>query len=245
MNDLSGKTILLTRTADGAAPWAAVLESLGARVFNLPCIVCEEIRDPGVRGALRAALSDANWLALTSKRGVEAVCRLHPEPLPDRVRIAAVGKQTAEACATSFGSCDLVSRRGTGQSLAEDLAQAIEMSGRPENTRVVVAAADRAEHYLEKVLEPRRVWVTRISVYRTRPRISDDEPKNIDSLGIDAVFLASPSAAQGFSKLASTGGGARIYTIGPTTTRAARSLGMEVAAQATQPDLEGLIEAIQ
>jgi uroporphyrinogen-III synthase len=36
-----------------------------------------------------------------------------------------------------------------------------------------------------------------------------------------------------------------VYTIGPSTTAAARSAGLEVTAEAREPSFEGILEAMQ
>jgi uroporphyrinogen-III synthase len=56
----------------------------------------------------------------------------------------------------------------------------------------------------------------------------------------DVVLLASGSAARAY---AAVGGDAPAVTIGPETSRVARSLGLEVAAEAATHDLDGLVAA--
>jgi uroporphyrinogen-III synthase len=57
----------------------------------------------------------------------------------------------------------------------------------------------------------------------------------------DVVVLASGSAARAYAAL---GGAAPAATIGPETSRVARSVGLTVAGEAASHDLDGLVAAV-
>jgi uroporphyrinogen-III synthase len=237
--------VLVTRAAEDAAPWAERLAALGANPVVFPCLVCETLDDAPTRAALAAALDGAAWLALTSRRGVEAVGALAPGGVPDGVAIAAVGPATAEAARVRFGRCELVAPKGTGTSLAEALRHAL--AARPSGAarpKVAIAAADRAEPHLERVLIPAGIAVARVDVYRTVPAPPETPRVALDALGIDTILLASPSAVAGLLHRAVVPGGAVVVTIGPSTTEAARAHGLAVLAEARRPGLDGILEVI-
>src|SRR5262245_36126476 len=73
---LAGARVLLTRSEDDCAEWAEELERRGVRPVLLPCIRSEPIDTPELRAGLKLALADADWLVLTSRRGVESCARL-------------------------------------------------------------------------------------------------------------------------------------------------------------------------
>jgi uroporphyrinogen-III synthase len=81
-------------------------------------------------------------------------------------------------------------------------------------------------------------------VYRTVPAAPASARMPLASLGVDTVFLASPSAVTGFVNLVDVDASARLVTIGPSTSEAARALELTVAAEAREPSLEGLLEAM-
>jgi uroporphyrinogen-III synthase len=58
----------------------------------------------------------------------------------------------------------------------------------------------------------------------------------------DAVVLASGSAARAYAGI---GGSAPAVSIGPETTRVARSVGLEVVGEAPTHDLAGLVAAVR
>jgi uroporphyrinogen-III synthase len=67
----------------------------------------------------------------------------------------------------------------------------------------------------------------------------------VSSLGAASVVLASPSAASGFVHQVELDAPVEIYTIGPSTTAAAQALGLAVTAEAREPSLDGILEAMQ
>lgn len=243
MSPLAGRTVLVTRAAEDAAPWAERLAVLGAVPIVFPCLACEAIDDAATRRLLACALDAASWLALTSRRGVEAIARLVPQGIPAAVAIAAVGPATARAARETLGRCELVAPAGTGESLAQALHGAL--ASRPEAPRkVAIAAADRGERHLERVLEPAGIEVARVAVYRTVPAPEEDPRVALAELGVDTILLASPSAVDGLVHRAVVPDGAFIVTIGPATSEAARAHGLAVGAEARRPGLAGILEVI-
>ncbi len=247
MKSLAGRTILVTRPAEDAAAWAAEIERRGGRAVVLPCLATIVETDPEASQRLRAALAGADFLALTSRRGVEAAASLVPDGLPDGVRVAAVGPETGRAARERLGRLDLVAAEGNSESLAHDLAASAKISNRRgarARPRLVVAAADRAGRRLEEILEPLGWDVARIAVYRTVPAPPRSDKQDLAAWGVDTILLASPSAAEGLVHQAEVPPQACVISIGPSTTAAARALGLEVAGEARRPDLDGLLEAI-
>lgn len=243
MNQLAGKTVLLTREASDCADWAQQLRRLGARAVVFPCLRCEELREPAVADRLRSAVQRCSWLVLTSRRGVTQARSLVAH-LEDTVRVAAVGPSTAAAARRAWGRVELVARGGTARSLANDLAEQFLAQPLADHDTVVVAAAENASHELEEALTPHGIKVERFALYRTVPAPPSAVREDLAALGIDVIFLASPSAVKGLVSRAEVPATASIVTIGPATSAAARAAGLLVAAQAHRRNLEGLVEVI-
>jgi uroporphyrinogen-III synthase len=74
-----------------------------------------------------------------------------------------------------------------------------------------------------------------VPLYRTR-LLTPDPPDG------DVVVLASGSAARAY---AAVGGAAPAVTIGPETSRIARSAGLTVVGEAGSHDLDGLVGAVR
>jgi uroporphyrinogen III methyltransferase/synthase len=236
---LVGARVLITRGEDDCAEWAEELERRGARPVLLPCIRSEPIDTPELRAALKVALADADWLVLTSRRGVEACARLLAQPV--RARVATVGAATADEARERLGRADLV---GGGNAAA--LGAALTGDARfTRGARVVLALAANASDALERALAAAGARCARFDVYRTIPAPPAASKRALSSLGAERVVLASPSAASGFVHQVDLDVPVAIYTIGPSTTAAARALGLAVTAEAREPSLEGILEAMQ
>jgi uroporphyrinogen III methyltransferase / synthase len=159
--------------------------------------------------------SGYDWVIVTSVNGArELRRRLRGAP----ARVAAIGAATAEA----FGGADLVPAVSTQEGLLEELP-------RPAG-RVLFAGAEGARRLLADELD-----ADVVTLYRTRELVPDDLPE------AELAVLASASAARAFAR---TGSSIPAISIGPETSAAARSAGVEVAAEAASHDLDGLVGAI-
>ena len=168
-----------------------------------------------------------------------------PEPgaLPDGVKVAAVGPATARAAAATLGRVDLAGGAGgTAGSLAGALVPRLEAGD-----RVLIAVAENAGRAFEETVRSAGRACTRLDVYRTVPVPVPERAarRAASSLGADAVLLASPSAVAGFVNQVRLDRAPGIFTIGPSTTEAARAAGLEVTAEAPRPGLRGLLEAMR
>jgi len=110
--------------------------------------------------------------------------------------------------------------------------------------RVVAVGAESPRLDLEKALEPLGVQIVRVAVYRTIPAPVQEPREDLGALGVDTIFLASPSAVTGLLARARVPGDAHIITIGPSTSEAARDAGLDVAGEAAGRGLEAMIEAM-
>jgi uroporphyrinogen III methyltransferase/synthase len=235
---LAGKRILLTRSAEDCVEWAEELTRYGATAVPLPCITTELIDTPELRARLAAAVAETDWVVFTSRRGVEAFSTLYGGAIGS-VHIAAVGASTGEAARERLGRVDLIGRGGAARLAATMLAEGA-LHGEP---RMLLALAENAEDLLDRALQgPARC--TRFDVYRTIPAPRLAAKRAMSSLGADNVFLASPSAVTGFMNQVDLDVPVSIYTIGPSTSAAARAAGLAVTAEASLPSLMGLVELL-
>lgn len=255
MGSLSGRSVLVTRAREDCAAWAERLRSAGASTVALACIECEPITDPSVGARLAEALADADWLVVTSRRGAEAAARLLAEagsapaeggvavPVP----VAAVGPSTAAAARRWLGRADLVSEGNGAAPLARTLARRLTRDRERSRTappRVLLALAENAGPVLEEVLGAAGARCVRIAVYRTIPVPAGPSRRPVSQLGVNTVLFASPSAVTGLLHQVELDTPVEVFTIGPSTSRRARTAGLTVAAEAHVPSLEGLMEAM-
>jgi len=235
---LAGRTVILTRTAEDASGWARHLERSGAHTVVLPCIEVDVFRDARTAARLGAALEEARWLLLASPRGVEAVAGLVGS-VPAGVKIAVVGPATARRAEEVLAPPSLIAPGGNAHSMGESLAE--RLGSQITTVAATVARGGRTDAV--DILRRRGHTVTTVEVYATRPHPPKDPPDDLRHLDRPLIFLASPSAARGLVQRARLPPTAQVITIGPTTTAAARELGLAVAAEATGRSLEDLVAA--
>jgi uroporphyrinogen-III synthase len=233
---------LLTRSEEDGATWAARFAQHGAEAIVLPCIHAEAISTPAVKAELTRTLPESDWLVFTSRRGVEAFAALSVGAPSPSCRIAVVGAATAGAAKAVLGRVDVVGAGGTAAALAATL---VDVGNLQRHPRVLLALAENAGDTLERALEGAGARCTRVDVYRTVPAPAAEPRHPLSALHVDNVVLASPSAVTGFVHLVDMDVAASVYTIGPSTTAAARRAGLAVTAEAREPSFEGILEAMQ
>jgi uroporphyrinogen-III synthase len=238
---LAGRTILVTRPAEQAAPLVHELERRGARVLIAPTIRLVPARSAALTRALKdLAAGRFDWITLTSRTTVDVLRgRLDPRDL--RAKVAVIGEGTAAAFRGWAGrEPDLQPATFTTSALARAFPRG---SG-----RVLTARADIAPDGLEDALEGKGWEPVRVDAYRTvfarsLPRHAHDALR----LGeVDAVTFTSASTVEGFvNALGGARGAPKVVCIGPVTAAAARRAGLRPAAVARPHTSEGLVAAIE
>ncbi|MBA4072899.1 MAG: hypothetical protein C0497_13825 [Gemmatimonas sp.] len=244
-HSLIGRRVLVTRALDDAMAWATELAHVGAVPVVFPCLSTRPITDAVTAERLRTAVADADWIGVTSRRGVRSAAALLGAPLPERVRVAAVGPATARTASDLWGRSDLVATHPTLEGLTADLLVTTDSADASHGTHLVLAGARTGRREGMQALLARGWRVTTVAVYETVPAPPTGRRIDLGTERLDDILLASPSAVTGLRNLASVPKAVRIFTIGPTTTAAARAAGLVVTAEARRPGLDGLLEAMQ
>lgn len=228
------------------------LRALGAEVLHLPLLSFVEPEDPEpLRQALRQ-LDSFDWLLFTSQNAVRFVleqCRKMNMRIPSaenrKLRVAAVGKATAEAATQEGVRVDHVASRSQGVALAEELRP---LTGK----RVLLPRSDRGRPDLPHALRSAGAEVTEAVAYRTVPTGPENQ-QALDEIcrgAIDVITLASPSALHSLSEVVGIEAVRSIVhrtllaTIGPTTAAAIRESGLPVGVEASEASASGLARAI-
>jgi uroporphyrinogen III methyltransferase/synthase len=205
-----------------------------------PCITTELIDTQALRDELATSATTADWLVFTSRRGVDAYAELNAQPLQPRTRIAAVGSTTGQAALARLGRIDHVGQ-GTAALLGASLTA---LPNFKRGTRCLLALAANASTELERRLSAAGAICRRFDVYRTKPARKRRRKQPLSALHVDTILFASPSAVQGFTNQFDLDADVSVFTIGPSTTAAARSHGIAVTAESRTPSFEGLLEAM-
>jgi uroporphyrinogen III methyltransferase/synthase len=248
MRPLSGKTVVVTRSAEAAPQLAALLRDVGARALELPTITLAPPSDGG--DALAAAVARLHarayaWAVFTSPNAVQRVFGLVPDTRSlGAVEVAALGPATAEALAAYRVVADLVPRRYVAEGLLESFPPPPPRSAATREVFLPQAAGARDE--LRRGLAEAGWEVDAVEVYRTLPR--PIEPQLLEAAGrADAICFASSSAVDSYLDQAGAAGSPVppvVACIGPVTAATARRRGLHVSAEASEHTLDGLVAAL-
>jgi uroporphyrinogen III methyltransferase / synthase len=242
---LDGRRVVVTRARAQASGLAAKLRALGAEVVELPAIRIEQRIDTAeVRDAVHDLHSYA-LVCLTSPNGARLLFEAMAAQGRDaralaNATVAAIGPGTAAALAERGVTADLVPERYVAEGLVEALSD-VDVARRP----VLVARAAEARDVLPNALRERGAQVDVVALYETvaeRP-----EPEAVEAAQ-DADYVTFTSSSTVRNLLAAIGdrfpSAARVVSIGPVTSGAARDAGLEVHVEASRHDPDGLVEAL-
>lgn len=241
---LSGRRLLVSRPADGSR-LTRLLEAQGAEVVEINATRIEPMSTSAVTDSL-GALDTYQWLVLTSAAAVHRMLAELRSAGRDvralaHVRIAVVGRSTAEALARVGIVADVIPERFSAEGVLEALAN-VSMQG----TRVLYLAAEGARDVLPDGLRARGATLDFVPLYRTVPECSA-QPRMTSAIraGLDAVMLTAASTVEAIRLAVDSDMLAKLrcISIGPITTGAARSAGLEVIAEAREATLDGLVDA--
>jgi uroporphyrinogen-III synthase len=217
-------------------------------VIEMPAIRLEPL-DPGPLDRALAMAPEYDWMIFTSQNAVEVVwSAMRARGLDARtlggVRVAAIGRATADALLHRGVAADVVPQRFVAESLVEALATRDDVGGR----RVLLPRAADARDVLPDGLRALGARVDVVAIYRT---VMDGEgaarvAARLTAGDVDLVTLTSSSTARYFVDAvgADAAGAAPVASIGPVTSAAARALGLRVAVEAEESTIAGLIAAL-
>ncbi|MBK5220118.1 MAG: uroporphyrinogen-III C-methyltransferase [Thermoleophilia bacterium] len=242
---LHGKRVIVTRARAQASGLASTLRDLGATVVELPAIRIEPRLDaPEVREAA-AAVGVYELICLTSPNGVRllfeamAAADLDSRALAG-VTVAAIGPGTARALAKRGVVADVVPERFVAEGLIEALAD-VDVEG----ARVLVARAVDARDVLPEYFEQRGAEVDVVALYETVREEPDAEAIEA-AQDADYVTFTSSSTVSNLTEALGDRfpASARVVSIGPVTSEAAREAGLRVDVEAERHDIDGLLAAL-
>ena len=258
--------MVITRPESQSTTLAAALRAHGAEVISLPLI---KILPPLDYAPLDGALGDLakfDWLIFTSQNAVTGVADrlavlLSPTEAstpvipwvagnlassancttPGSLRIAAVGRATAEAAQRAGFHVNHVGQAGTAATLVYELAP--ELRGK----RVLLPRSDRAAGELVPRLQRLGAEVSEVIAYRTSDTTEVDAAGRQAVAACSAIVFFSPSAVQSFAALQkscalnSLTDGVVVGAIGPVTSFALRNAGFRCDFQASEPSVEEIV----
>jgi len=189
-----------------------------------------EIRAPDSTEPLDRALADLDsydWMVLTSVNGVHAVeARMAELGIPLRKlmerKIAAIGPATAAALEAIARKPDLI----PVEFVSEAIAGAFDELGQEGSKRILLARADIARKNLADLLRKQGHIVEEVAAYRI---VRSKDTGELPDRAPEYITLTSSSSARHTSEILKESG---------------REMGFEVAAEAREYTVPGLIQAL-
>jgi uroporphyrinogen-III synthase len=237
------KPVVVTRAESSDGPLSRELRSLGLRALLWPA-VSVSTPDLGPLSAALTAIRSFGWIVFASRNAVAAVLELLPAA-PAGVRIAAVGKATAQVLRQRGWPVELVPDEGNAAALVA--AFAARWQPADAGVKILYPASSRALPSIAQGLTQLGAQVTQVEAYRTDAAALDvaDCRAWIARDGVGAVTFASPSAVTELARALGDEQFERLLTsaaavaIGRTTARelSARGHTAVVAESATLQSL--------
>lgn len=252
MLPLSHRRVLVTRARGQASALVELLQQQGATAISLPAI---EIAPPSSWCALDAALTTLrsfDWLLFTSANAVHTFVQrartLHLFAQPQRVAVIGPATATAVIAAGVASGVDLMPTQFVAEAFAEALAPhcpgksmllvraAAARDVLPDRLREAGAAVTIAEAYRNIIPQESIAALPVLFAPAARPQL-------------DAITFTSASTAHNLSALLDAAActlpaGIALASIGPITSAAMRSLGLEPTVEAQQATLPDLVAAL-
>lgn len=250
---LCGKKIIVTRAAEQAGEFSAVLEARGATVLECPTI---RLVEPESWQLLDVAIRDLptyDWLVLTSGNAVRYFFqRLDELGLDARAladcRVCAVGPKTAEEVRLFGIKPDLVPADYKAEGVVAEFTH-LDMGA----TRVLFPRADKARDLIPQELKRLGAHVDSPVAYRNvfPERLPPETLFALEKRSVDCITFTSSSTVQnlaamlGEEMMLNMLKGVVVASIGPITSKSCRDLGLRVDIEPEMYTLEALTAAIE
>lgn len=240
---LFGRRIVVTRAQPQAAALADELRSRGAEAVELPVIAFQPPDDLDLLAQAAAEVGSYDWVVFTSPTGVARFFeQLRDARSLGGVQVAAIGPGTAAALAERNVFADLIPGRYVAESLLDALFDEVGPDG---VGRVLIPRAEKARDVLPDGLAAAGWDVDVVPAYRTVAGAADPTAMAILA-DTEVITFTSSSTVTNFVDAYGTDAVPDVVaTIGPVTSATARSRGLEVAMEATEHTIDGLITALE
>ncbi len=247
---LAGLRIVLTRPREQAGDFLHVVSSLGGEPEIAPAIAIAPPPNWNEVDVELRQLDSFAWVAFTSANAVRALAgRARALGMSQAsfasVRLAVVGRSTADVLAAELRPPDVTARTASAAALGNDLPVS-------PGTRVLLPQADLAGDALGAALRSRGADVTEVIAYRTVPGegipaiVAGWRDETIAALlfasGSAVTFVAEALDAARTAHGADSGVRPAIFCIGPSTAHAAAKAGLEPSGVAAAASQQALID---
>jgi uroporphyrinogen-III synthase len=244
---LQNKVFISTRPKGKSKDLKRWFTEEGATLLEFPMIEIQPVPLSAKMKDILNELAQFDWLVFTSPNGIhcffEQLKNVRGDySLPERIKIATVGKKTAAKLASYGHSAYFINHGQTGDEFSEELYQQV-----TDGQQVLLPVGNLARHLIEEKLSG-KANVTRLEIYHTvMPEvINSDILRSIEADDYELMIFTSPSGIDNFMQLIEIpkASALRIACIGFTTAKAAETHGIKPVVVASMSNSEGLMTAI-
>ena len=246
---LAGVTVVVTRPRHQAARLCHLIEARGGRAVQFPVMEIIDVEDIGPARALIQRLDEFDLAIFVSANAVHNAAPLITARagFPARLRVAVIGRRTAEALQTHGLRADIQSQAGFTSEALLALPEMQHVQGK----NVVIFRGAGGREWLGEALTQRGAHVSYAEVYRrVRPeyesaalvRVLEENKSTI-------IVVTSNEGLQNLFEMAGTEGQpllrhTRLVVMSARNAECARRLGFGTAVVAAQVGDEGLLAGV-
>ncbi len=246
---LRDRRVVVTRAREQAGKLADALAALGAEVLEVPCIQTVPIpcQEP------LPSPEEVDWIVFTSVNGVR-----HFQTQLEQAGSTLTNYAACSLCAIGPATAKALNELGLTVSLsppeyvAEVLLDTLKtLEGGLAGKRFLLPRGNLARDFLPEALREAGARVHECVVYETRScQVPRDSIQAMLHARPDAITFTSASSAQAFRNALGESEwqhlirNSAIVSIGPKTSEALGTLGVDTIVQATQYDIPGLVEVL-
>lgn len=233
--------VLITRAQQDAEPLAHVVRDAGGEPVCVPAVQTKPTALGAPLSQVIGPLHGYAGIAFASRHGVRLLheaMQHEAQTLPSRAVLFAVGPATSDQVAHLFGRTPICAAPHTAAGLAQAVCAALAPGDAVLLPTAVDAGGPLADAVMACGLRP-----VRLPLYATEalaPMHTNSRTTMTSAPAVDYIVFTSPSCVRAFARWGWSAEGARVLSIGPSTTRAAAACGLQVYREATVSSFAGL-----
>ena len=232
------KTVLVTRSKEQSADFIELLQNNSFEVFLLPLIEFQSTNHSKLKSLFKSELP-FDWIIFTSHNAVNYFFKTISPDTIKGIKIAVVGKKTAESLSNFGMKTDFLPSDFTAETLGNEIPVL-------PNEKVFIPQSALSNNNLVERLKNKKALVETLVIYDNQTvKYSKEELDKILNKPIDFITFTSGSFVKAYINNEIHLLNAKIICIGPFTAKVARENNLEVAAIPNEFTIEGMIEEIK
>lgn len=232
------KTVLITRSKEQSADFIELLQNNSFEVIMLPLIEFQSINIFLLKSLFNIKLS-FNWIIFTSHNAVNYFFKTISPKNIKGIKVAAVGKKTAESLSNFGVKTDFIPSDFTAETLGNEIPVL-------PNEKVFIPHSALSTNNLVEQLNNKNALVETLAIYDNQlVSYSPAELSKILDKPIDIVTFTSGSCVKAYINNNIHLPNAKIICIGPSTAKVLVENKLEVTAIPNEFTIEGMVEEIK